>query len=57
MTFRKAEQLINLATMVAAHHGGVTLDDVIERFEAAIRHIYKSSTSTSAVRATYSSVL
>ena len=37
MTFRKAEQLIELATMVAARHSGVTLDDVVERFEVSGR--------------------
>jgi predicted DNA-binding transcriptional regulator YafY len=37
MTFRKAEQLLDLATLVAARHGGVTLDDVVERFEVSVR--------------------
>jgi len=32
MSFWKAEQLLSLATLVAARHTGVTLDDVIERF-------------------------
>jgi len=32
MSFWKAEQLLALATLVAARHVGVTLDDVIERF-------------------------
>ncbi len=37
MTFQKAEQLIELATMVAARHLGVTLDDVVERFGVSKR--------------------
>ena len=37
MTFRKADQLIDLATMVTARHGGVMLDDVVERFSVSIR--------------------
>jgi len=37
MSFWKAEQLLSLATLVAARHVGVTLDDVIERFEVSKR--------------------
>lgn len=37
MTFQKAEQLIELATMVAARHQGVTIDDVVERFGVSKR--------------------
>lgn len=37
MSFEKAGQLIALATMAAAHHGGVTIDDVVERFGCARR--------------------
>ena len=37
MSFRKAEQLLALATLVAARRTGVTLDDVIERFEVSKR--------------------
>ena len=37
MAFLKAELLISLATMVAARHSGVTIDDVIERFGIAKR--------------------
>lgn len=37
MTFRKADQLLDLATMTAARHAGVTLDDVIERFDVSRR--------------------
>ena len=37
MSFWKAEQLIALATMVAARHTGVTIDDVIERFSVSKR--------------------
>src|ERR1700730_7071540 len=35
--FSKAEQLLALATLVAARHMGVTLDDVIERFSVSKR--------------------
>lgn len=37
MSFLKAEQLIDLATMAAARHSGVTLDDVEERFSISKR--------------------
>lgn len=37
MTFQKAEQLLELATMVAARHQGVTIDDVVERFGVSKR--------------------
>ena len=37
MSFRKAEQLLALATLVAARRTGVTLDDVIERFDVSKR--------------------
>jgi len=37
MSFKKAEQLLALATLVAARHTGVTLDDVIERFGVSKR--------------------
>jgi predicted DNA-binding transcriptional regulator YafY len=37
MSFRKAEQLLALATLVAARRAGVTLDDVIERFDVSKR--------------------
>jgi predicted DNA-binding transcriptional regulator YafY len=37
MSFWKAEQLLALATLVAARHVGVTLDDVIERFSVSKR--------------------
>jgi len=37
MSFLKAEQLIDLATMAAARHAGVTLDDVEERFSVSKR--------------------
>ena len=37
MSFWKAEQLLALATLVAARHAGVTLDDVIERFSVSKR--------------------
>jgi predicted DNA-binding transcriptional regulator YafY len=32
MSFEKAQQLLELATFVASHRAGVTLDDVGERF-------------------------
>jgi predicted DNA-binding transcriptional regulator YafY len=32
MSFEKAQQLLELATFVAARRVGVTLDDVVERF-------------------------
>lgn len=35
--FTKAETLLTLATMVAARHMGVTIDDVVERFEVSRR--------------------
>jgi predicted DNA-binding transcriptional regulator YafY len=37
MSFAKAEQLLELASMVAGHRMGVTLDDVIERFSCSYR--------------------
>ena len=37
MAYWKAEQLLALATLVAARHAGVTLDDVIERFTISKR--------------------
>ena len=37
MSFWKAEQLLALATLAAARHAGVTLDDVIERFSVSKR--------------------
>jgi predicted DNA-binding transcriptional regulator YafY len=37
VSFYKAEQLMGLATMVAARHRGVTLDDVTDRFECSKR--------------------
>jgi predicted DNA-binding transcriptional regulator YafY len=37
VAYWKAEQLLALATLVAARHGGVTLDDVIDRFKISRR--------------------
>lgn len=37
MSFLKAEQLIDLATMAAARHAGITLDDVEARFSVSKR--------------------
>jgi predicted DNA-binding transcriptional regulator YafY len=37
VSFAKAEQLLQLATLVAARHTGVTLDDVIARFSVSKR--------------------
>jgi predicted DNA-binding transcriptional regulator YafY len=37
VSFAKAEQLLQLATMVAARHAGITLDDVIARFTVSKR--------------------
>src|SRR5262245_20836959 len=37
VSFGKAEQLLALATLVAARHAGVTIDDVIERFSVSKR--------------------
>ena len=37
VSFWKAEQLLSLATLVAARHAGVTLDDVVERFSVSKR--------------------
>src|SRR5205085_7658280 len=37
MSFEKAQQLIELATFVAAHRMGVTLNDVVERFSISRR--------------------
>jgi predicted DNA-binding transcriptional regulator YafY len=37
MSFSKAEQLMELASMVAGHRVGITLDDVTERFKCSYR--------------------
>ena len=37
MSFAKAEQLLDLATMVSARKQGVTLDEVCEKFEISLR--------------------
>ena len=37
MSYRKAEQLLALATLASGRHVGVTLDDVIERFGVSKR--------------------
>jgi len=37
MSFSKAEQLMELASMVAGHRTGITLDDVTERFACSYR--------------------
>jgi predicted DNA-binding transcriptional regulator YafY len=37
MSFSKAEQLMELASMVAGHRVGITLDDVTERFTCSYR--------------------
>lgn len=37
MSFWKAEQLLTLATLVAARHAGITLDDAIARFDVSKR--------------------
>ena len=37
MSFAKAEQLLDLATLVSARKYGVTLDEVMERFEISLR--------------------
>ena len=37
VSFWKAEQLLALATLAAARHAGVTIDDVIERFSVSKR--------------------
>ena len=37
MTFSKAEQFLDLATMISSRRSGVTLDDVCERFEISLR--------------------
>ena len=37
VSFWKAEQLLTLATMVSAHHSGITLEDVIARFNVSKR--------------------
>jgi len=37
MSFEKAEQLMELATMAAARYSGITTDDVVERFGCAKR--------------------
>jgi hypothetical protein len=37
LSFSKAEQLIALATLAAARHAGITLDDVVDRFQLSKR--------------------
>lgn len=37
MSFWKAEQLLGLATLAAARHAGITIDDVVERFHVSKR--------------------
>ena len=37
MSFWKAEQLLSLATLAAARHTGITLDDVIDRYGVSKR--------------------
>ncbi|MCC6920142.1 MAG: WYL domain-containing protein [Alphaproteobacteria bacterium] len=37
MSFAKAEQLMELATLAAARRAGITLDDVVERFQVSLR--------------------
>lgn len=37
MSFSKAEQLLELASMVAGQRSGITLDDVVERFGCSYR--------------------
>jgi predicted DNA-binding transcriptional regulator YafY len=37
LSFSKAEQLIALATLAAARHAGITLDDVVDRFQVSKR--------------------
>src|SRR3984885_15667081 len=37
MSFEKAQQLLELATFVAARRAGVTLDDVVDRFSISRR--------------------
>ena len=37
MSFAKAEQLLDLATMVSSRHQGVTLDDIVQRYEISLR--------------------
>lgn len=37
MTFSKAEQFLDLATMISSRRNGVTLDDVCDRFEISLR--------------------
>ena len=37
MSYWKAEQLLALATLAAARHTGVTIDDVIDRFSVSKR--------------------
>ena len=37
MSFAKAEQLLDLATMVSARHQGVTLDEVFQRYAVSLR--------------------
>ena len=37
MSFEKARQLIELATMAAARHGGISLDEIAKAFECSHR--------------------
>jgi len=37
LSFWKAEQLLGLATLAAARHSGITIDDVVERFAVSKR--------------------
>ena len=37
MSFEKAEQLMELATMAVGHHSGITIDDVVDRFACSKR--------------------
>src|SRR4051812_24573740 len=37
MSFEKAEQLLELATMAAGHFSGITIDDVTDRFGVSKR--------------------
>lgn len=48
MSFAKAEQLMELAAMVAGHRMGVTLDDVIERFGCSYRTAQRMITALEA---------
>lgn len=48
MSFAKADQLIELATMVASRHVGVTLDEVTERFGCVHRTAQRMMTALEA---------